>query len=289
MPSKYKLKENFNVSIETENKFKKPIRKYPQRPIISNNPNELLCIDLIDLSKDERYKHNYIMIGLDAHTRKIFYFWIDAKNKTEIKKGLTNIFSNMDEKPEILLTDGEGAIYSKEIQTWLKENNIETRRTYGNVHNPLVERVIGTLKGIMEKVFESDISQIGTEKAFEKAVQIYNETTHRTIKMSPNDAYNAYKNDDLDKLKQLEEAHHNFRTKNRESKRGFQINDVVRVNQIYHGKFSKGTSRQYFSNELWQVIGIRNTKPKTYILQSLENDDVIGNWYAEEMIKALEK
>lgn len=282
--SKYDLQKNFGVTKNVEDKFKSISTNYDTRPIVSNYRDQILCVDLIDLTKNDDFDYNYLMIGIDCYTRFVFSVWLDRKDIKNIKDALQMMFKDMKALPDMIYTDGESAVYSKEMQIWFKSLNIIVYQTYGKTHNPIAERVIRTLKGIVEKVVEGKKTnkniKMTNEEIFEKAVDTYNDTVHRTIKVKPIDAYEGTDEKVLRTLKDAWDDHVNAPRSNGKK---YIIGDVVRVTTT-KVTFQKGYTKKY-SDSLFTIIGIDKTNPVTYELQSNKDKSFkCKNFYAPELM-----
>lgn len=287
MPSKYNLKKNFGINEDDQKKYQKFDKHFDYRPIISSYPSELLSVDLIDASKDNRVKYNYIMVAIDAHSRKVWVEFLPNKDTETIRPALERIFVQMKEIPEMIMSDEEGAIMSKKIQSYFEQRGITNYGTYGKVHTPLAERVIRTLKTIFETVFEENNlsknhNRNTDEKLFKKCVELYNNTVHKTIKMTPNEAFDAFQKNDLKKLHELRLAHEDFRIR-KEPKTKFSVNDKVRVYKYSDSKFIKGY-KQKWSDDIFTVKKVHNTSPTTYSVIDDETGNIVKNYYANELL-----
>jgi hypothetical protein len=77
----------------------------------------------------------------------------------------------MGRKPEVVYTDDEGALNSKEIQGYFKHENIKHIVSRG--HAPVAERAIRTFKALLYKIVESGESA-QWHVAVPKALTLYN-------------------------------------------------------------------------------------------------------------------
>lgn len=281
MPSKYELLKNFNVDDAEEDKYHKVDMSYPTRTVKTYHPLHTMAVDLIDLSKDTQFRCNYIMIAIDLFSRKVFYAFMNKKDVPAIGQGFERIFSQMDGTPRFIWTDGEKAIYSHEIQEYLRDDyDITTYQTYGRVHNPIAERVIRTLKEIVEKVrhpMKERNKKIALEDIFKKAVEIYNNTVHSSIKHTPNEAF--------EDEKALHFIHKINEEKAKELKfqgNQFKVGDKVLL-LLDKEVFKKGYKKK-FSDEEFTIIERRKTNPETYVIRSDEKPNVIlSNIYTQQL------
>ena len=97
----------------------------------------------------------------------------------------------------------------------------------------------------------------------------YNNTVHRTIKMKPidvrSDSYAEYIED--------------FNKKDPK----FKVGDHVRISK-YKSIFAKGYAPNW-SEEVFVVIGIKNTVPWTYVVSDLKGEEITGSFYEKDLQK----
>ena len=105
------------------------------------------------------------------------------------------------------------------------------------------------------------------------AVNKYNNTVHKTIKMKPidvtDDCYAEY-NEDFNK---------------KDPK--FKVGDHVRISK-YKNIFAKGYSPNW-SEEVFVVSKIKNTVPWIYVVSDLNGEEITGSFYKKELQRTSQK
>ena len=102
------------------------------------------------------------------------------------------------------------------------------------------------------------------------AVNEYNNTYHKTIKMKPIDVKdNTYINIDKE-------------VNNKVPK--FKVGDYVRISK-YKNIFAKGYNRNW-SEEVFVSKEIKNTVPWTDVINDVKGEKIIGTFYGKELQKA---
>ena len=133
--------------------------------------------------------------------------------------------------------------------------------TYNEGKSVVAERFIRTFKN---KIFKhmTTISKNVYIDVLNVIVNKYNNTVHRTIKMKPIDAtgdsyveYNEYSN-------------------NRNPT--FKVGDRVRISK-YKNIFAKGYAPNW-SEEIFVIKKVKNTVPWTYVINDLNNEEIIGSF-----------
>ena len=146
--------------------------------VVTSFPGEIISTDLMDINKE--YK---VMIAIDYFTRKIWGKVISNKDPNKIKQLLEEIYKEV--KFKTLKSDNGREFNNKIIMNFCKENNITRKLSVPYYHqsNGRVERVIRTIRTALKK-------ESGTLKnKVAKVIINYNETYHRAIGMTPNEAW----------------------------------------------------------------------------------------------------
>ena len=163
------------------------------KPIIAKNPNDLWCIDLIDMGVELAPINNnyrYIMTVVDVFSR---YTYIEAlKDKTSIlcANTLSIIITRNDVQPKAILTDNGGE-FKKDFEDYLIEHNIAHRetRTYSPQANGIVERANKEIRKIIRAVMIRYNTNQWKLK-IRKIESIKNSNYHSTIKTTPETIHN---------------------------------------------------------------------------------------------------
>ena len=101
-------------------------------------------------------------------------------------------------------------------------------------------------------------------------VNEYNNTYHRTIKMTPVDVKdNTY----IDFKKEVNDKDPKFK-----------VGDHVRISK-YKNIFAKGYTPNW-SEEVFVIKKVKNTVPWTYVINDLNAEEIIGTYYEKELQKS---
>ena len=138
--------------------------------------------------------------------------------------------------------------------------------THNEGKSVVAERFIRTLKNKIYKYITSISKNVYIDK-LDDIVNEYNNTYHRTIKMKPIDVKdNTYINID-------EEVNDNDPK--------FKVGDHVRISK-YKNIFAKDYTPNW-SEEVFVIKEIKNTVPWTYVVNDLNNKQVTGTFYENEL------
>ena len=130
----------------------------------------------------------------------------------------------------------------------------------------IAERFIRTSKNKIYKYMASISKNVYIDK-LDDIVKNYNNSYHTSIKMKPVDVKdNTY----IDFKKEVNDK--NFK---------FKVGDHVRISK-YKNIFAKGYMPNW-SEEIFIIKKIKNTAPWTYVLNDLNDEEIIGTFYENEL------
>ena len=133
----------------------------------------------------------------------------------------------------------------------------------------VTERFIRTLKNKIYKHMTAVSKDVYIDK-LDGAINEYNNTYHRTIKMKPIvDKDGTY----FDSIKEVNDKDPKFK-----------VSDHVRTSK-YKNIFAKGYTPNW-SEELFVIKEVKNTVPWTYPINDLNGEEIIETFYEKEFQKA---
>ena len=132
----------------------------------------------------------------------------------------------------------------------------------------VAERFIRTLKKKIYKYMTSISKNIYIDK-LDNIVNEYNSTYHRTIKMKP--------------IHVKDNTYINIGKEVNDNDPKFKVGDHVRISK-YKNIFAKGCTPKW-SEEIFVIKKIKNTVPWTYVINDLNDEEIIGTFYEKELQK----
>lgn len=268
------------ISQETYTRHKARRVKFRKNFYILNNIDQLWESDLIVMPK-EYAKHNddvkYVLVVIDCFSKFVFVVPLARKTTDAIIIGFKDIFKKTIRRPERLQTDKGGEYDSRKFRKFMKDNDI----TYNTTNNPdtkcsIAERVIRTLKG---KIFKY-LSHANTYRyidVIDKIVKSYNNTYHRTIKMSPSEV------NDSNVLQVYRNMKESRKVPAKRPKPKLKVGDYVRITKS-KGIFDKGYSPNW-TDEVFKIKSVVKRNPPVYYLVDLSGEDILGTFYEAEVQK----
>lgn len=190
--------------------------------ITTSEPLEIMAADLFFLDQQ-----NPILTTIDYFTRVASARILKSKEPKIIIKQLNDIFKTMG-TPKTLITDNGKEFINKEFEKFLVDNNIIHHRSSPEKHqsNGRIERFHRTLWQDLKKSLNNNIPA-NIEKELEITIQNYNNSTHKGIKMSPN---NAFKNPTNESLIRINSKYGiNFKNMKKLKREEFKVNDKILI------------------------------------------------------------
>lgn len=279
------LKDKINKAYQEDRAYtiNVPLRKrFQRRPTIAPRPRFQTQIDLLDNSywSEDNDGIKFILVAIDIFTRQV---WVEPiKNKTaqEVLTAFKNIISRSGRFDRVQSDDGTEFLNSQ-FQKYLKDNHIFFFTTSSDVKASIVERFHRTLRTLIKRYMDYNNTRRYID-VLQAIVSNYNNTIHRSIGMSPNDAEiyaDDVKTDQEYKLQELEAS---------ESKKNyaFDVGDIVRISR-QKDVFEK-SDRNNYSVELFKIHKVLDTVPITYKVKDLNDEVLKGSFYPQELVKTVE-
>jgi hypothetical protein len=269
----------------------KPIRYTFQRnKTLVPGPNHQWQIDLVDMNKfaGSNSNYKYIFTCIDVFDK---YAWAEpliSKTPENCKKVFENIIKN-GRKPNYIYSDS-GNEFKGVFKTYLNEQDIQIILASTKNKAAVVERFNRTLKERLFRYFEynkkNKINNLHKNRyldVLEDLISSYNNTYHRSIKMSPKQVnknnqdivfYNLYgfnKHDGDDRIIDIK------------FKKGTYVR-ILKDKTI----FEKGYTSKW-SDNIYIIDKIILSVPPVYELKEIKKNNeikqVVGQYYAEELQK----
>ena len=259
-----------NVVHSTHRRIVKKI--FPRRKIISRFPFDFFMADLIEYPqlKHQNGNYKYILVIIDCFTRKVWAVPMKEKSARWTADAFESVFKHFDQPPVHIITDRGLEFYNSEVKKIFTNYGINHFSTPTKTlwKASMVERVIRTLKGRIQKYFETNNTKRWKD-VFEQMVDNYNSTPHAAHGFAPKDINSENKDEVRNKLYPLESIKADCRLK---------IGDRVRTIISKNLQFEKGYTRNW-STQIFIISDIRQSNVCWYYLKTLDNTPVKGIWY----------
>lgn len=201
------------------------------------------------------------------------------KTTTSAVKGFERILQRTELRPIRVQSDHGKEFDSNIFRKFMKNNDIAFNTTNNpDIKASICERSIRTLKGHIYKflTYNDTFRFIDNLQDF---VLAYNNTYHRTIKMSPSSVnetniLQVYKN-----TRRTQE--NDCKKKRRKRKPKFCVGDYVRITKEKN-VFAKGYTKNY-TEETFKIKTVIRRTPVVYRLIDLSGEEITGTFYEQEL------
>ena len=271
---KVSLKEaqEFLKKQDTYTKHKRVRHIFPRRKIFSPHIDYLWQADLITVKHARANGGNhYLLTVIDVLSRFSFVKPMKNKKATTTAEAFKEIFEESGRKPKFLQTD-QGLEFAGKCKQFLKEVDVVLFHNHSELKAAMVERFNRTLMQRISKYLTYEKTNRFIDK-LQDFVHSYNESVHRIIGQSPASVnkYNA--------LNVWMKTY--GKEEKKTSKPKLEEGTFVRI-KITKPDFSKGYT-ETFTNEIYQIRKIVNSKPITYLLSNPSGEEIGGVFYDSEL------
>ena len=208
------------------------------------------------------------MCVIDIFGKHAWVFPLKDKKGVSIVDTFLKILKESNRKPNKIWVDKGSEFYNNFFRKWLKDNDIEMYSINNEGKYIVAERFIRRLKTKIYKYMILVSKNVYIDK-LDDIVSEYNNTYHRTIKMKPVDVKdNTY----VDSKKEVNGKDPKFK-----------VGDRVRISK-YKNIFVKGYTLNW-SEEVFVVNKIKNTVPRTNVINDLNGEEITGTFYEKTTTK----
>jgi transposase InsO family protein len=184
------------LKAQTPYQLTRTITKRINKPIVADYPNQLWCIDLIDLNPyiGHNYQFRYIVNVVDAFSRKVWLEKLRVKGSKQVAREFAKICDRAGIRPTYLLSDN-GTEFKDEMSQYCKAHGIKQRltRTYSPEANGICERANRDIEKLIRAYMVRDNTQNWT-KVLHEIEDSKNHTYNKNIKSAPDEVWSANKN-----------------------------------------------------------------------------------------------
>ena len=187
---KHRLGLGIHWSNQLANEFHKPVRRrYDKRSVFAKQVDDIWTADLVDMSPFSRSNkgYKYLFTVIDVFSKYGWIILLKTKTGKEVAQAFKKLFFNG--HPSRFWTDKGTEFYNQKLKAVLTANNVMLYSTENEEKSGVVERWDKAMKNIMWKYFTVNNTQKYTD-VLPSIVGKYNNTYHRSIKLTSSDARN---------------------------------------------------------------------------------------------------
>lgn len=252
----------------------KPARiNYPRRHVMQRGIKDTFQIDLVDMIKfkSDNNGHQYILMCIDIFSKYLYARPLHKKSAKEVTEAMETIIQESKHPPKNIHSDQGKEFLNSLFKKLMEKYNINFYYTHSEMKASIVERVNRTIKTKLVKGFDLNNSFNWTN-ILPSIIKQYNNTKHRTISMAPK---NVNKSNERMLLNTVYVKYNTIVYK----KPKFLLGECVRISKI-KGLFEKGYEPSW-GPHIFEIVQIKNTSPRTYILKDTETNNVLRGGFLE--------
>ena len=142
------------MKAQTANQLTDGFKHRTNKPIVAKYPNEIWCIDLIEINNYPKNKgFDFILSCIDVFSRYTFLEPSKKRDSNAISKCLDKIIKREKIKPKFIICDNGGE-FEKDFETYCKAHDITIRRNraYSPQANGIVERSNKEIRKLLRSI-----------------------------------------------------------------------------------------------------------------------------------------
>ena len=245
-------------------------------------------MDLISIEDFSRQNSGikYLLSVIDSYTKKAWVQPLKSKNAETFLAAFKRVINSAVDPPKTLISDKGAEMKNQLFKNYCSAQNIKL--IFTEDHASIIERFNKTIQQrIYKYIYAKPTGGSNYIDNLEKLVQSYNESWHRSIKMTPNQAEQSEYKAQLfintrARYKKIEKA---AKKRNRIQLR---VGDAVRI-KATKAKLGARSYDQSFLEEIFTISRVNKHLPiVTYSLIDHENKPIDGTFYYRELVKVID-
>lgn len=263
---------------QTYEMHRSPVHKIRTERLIFDYLDQMWMTDIIVIGFPEANDgYKYLLIIQDCFSRFVWIKKLKTKTATKTAEAFKEVLDT-GRHPEVLISDQGGEYLGKPFQDLLRDFKIVQQIALGKNKASIVERTNRTLENRLYKYFYEKQTH-NFISVIDDLVKSYNSTVHSFIGMAPADVTPENSPDMYSRVYMPIVAKRSLHRPTPSFKR----NDLVRLARA-DSVFARGFHVK-FTEEIFRVINVILSHPVRYRVADLNNQEIRGSYYAEEMRK----
>ena len=277
LPLRLKKKADSWLKDQPVYNLHRPVRrKFKRGKVITAGIDQQWQADLVDLSNisSSNKGNKFLLTVIDCFSRYAWARTLKNKKGESVRDALESIFAE-GRVPKYLHTDQGREFRNAFVQNLLKKHKVRYFTTYNDdIKASIVERWNRTILSKMFRYFTKNNTR-SYINILQDLIDSYNDTAHSTTGIQPSKV--SAENQESVWLK-------SFNKPVVYKKPLHKVGSYVRISKS-RKTFDKGYLPRW-STELFLIKKINNTLPVTYELVDLDQEDIVGIFYEQELIAA---
>lgn len=249
-------------------------KRFQTRRTVTTGIGDLYQADLVDMIKLSKFNKGfkYYLAVIDTFSKMGYAEPLKTKKAVEVRDAFERILERSNVVPKLLQTDQGTEFFNKDFGKLMEKHGINHYNTWTDKKAAIVERWNRTIKEKLWRLF-TEKNTVNWIDMIQDVVEEYNGKKHASIGMAPSTVNKT--NADL-VLQRLGVS------KTPIKKPKFKVGQWVRTSRWQKNIFSKSYEGN-FSEELFQIVTVKNTVPTVYVLENIHGQKLEGTYYELEL------
>ena len=252
-------------------------RRFPRRRVIVGGVGHQWQADLVDVSAYSKDNDavRFLLTVTDVFSKFAWVRPLTSKTGAAVCAGFQSIISKK-RKPSYLSTDKGLEFRNGKVQSLFEQYDIKHFTSENDdIKASVVERFNQTLQTKLHRYMTGKHTRRYLD-VLQSLVKSYNSTKHRSLGMAPQDV--THENSEIVWHTMYPYDEELWKTKNDSQ---LKAQDYVRISKT-RKTFQKGYLGQW-SKEIFRVVRVNRTTPRTYNLEDMKGDEIRGTFYIQEL------
>ena len=251
---------------------------FPRRPVIVHELDSIWSADLVDMQAYAKYNEEirHLLTVIDLFSRYAWVIPLKRKTGASVRDAFQRITSDSGRSPRKLWVDEGAEFYNAVLKRWLAERDIDMYSTHNEGKAVVVERFNRTLKSRMWQHFTAKSTNVYID-VLPRLVHDYNNSKHRSIRMTPTEA-------SLKRNAPFVQDH--TQTHRPRADPRYSVDDEVRI-AVSKRHFEKGYTPNW-TEEVFLIDRVLPTQPVTYGIRDLMNEPILGSFYEQQLQRTMQ-
>ena len=266
--------------------------KFPRQKIVTGDVGDCWEIDLSEMRNDKWYirqnrGYRFILVAIDQFSRYVWTEPLKNKKMGTVVNALETIIKRAHMVPVRISCDNGKEFYNRDFDKMMKDWGVSVRYSSEDdyIKSPMVERVQKTLKNLMTKFMEEQVTWNWVD-SLPIITRSYNMSDHRSLGTSPLQVLHM----DPQQTEELWQRQYNKPVKGQRFKqmvsnmRKFQVGDLVRI--VENKKmFAKGHTAN-FTREVFKIYDrVYTGQGLAFRVKDMRGDPQFGIYYPQQMVR----
>lgn len=260
------MSEEFLKTQDSYTLHKPVVRKFRRRKYVVKGLNDLIQMDLADMSSLSRWNggYRYLLVWIDCYSRYLRVVPLKNKQAVTVVEAVRSLLG--EQSPANIQTDKGTEFINQGLRQLFNDQGVNFYTTQDpDTKAAFAERVIRTIKTRIYRYMTLKDTKRYID-VLQNLVTSYNNSKHRSIGMAPIN---------------VTDKSINISTTSPAPNHKFNLDDRVRI-PLEKTAFSRGYTPNW-TKEYFYISKLQQTDPPTYKIKDGSGEPILGSYYEPEL------